>query len=137
MVSTPKDGDRHGGQGEKGSEPIPSGFDEMIRHQFFPLGVIFMIITEAMRHAMVIRLTIMRVVSILVLSSISPAMSSTYMAKSKKNSVQGYGTPIGSMPLYFSCHVQCLHQNFVYIFTPIPPLGTVYRVMGPLWDPVG
>ena len=99
MVGTPKDGDRHGGQGEKGSEPIPSGFDEMIRHQFFPLGVIFMIITEAMRHAMVIRLTIMRVVSILVLSSISPAMSSAYMAKSKKNSVQGYGTPIGTMSL--------------------------------------
>jgi hypothetical protein len=78
MVSTPKDGDRHGGQGEKGSEPIPSHFDEMIRHQFFPLGVSFMRIIEVMRHAMVIRLTIMRVFSILLLSSISPAMSSAY-----------------------------------------------------------
>jgi hypothetical protein len=99
MVSTPKDGDRHGVQGEKGSEPIPSHFDEMIRHQFFPLGVSFMRITEVMRHAMVIRLTIMRVFSILLLSSISPAMSSAYMAKFKKNSVYGYGTPIGTMSL--------------------------------------
>ena len=99
MVSTPEDGDRHCGQGEKGSEPIPSGFDKMIRHQFFPLGVSFMIITEAMRVQMVIRLTIMRVFSILLLSSISPLLSSAYMAKSKKNSVQGYGTPIGTMPL--------------------------------------
>jgi len=103
MVSTPEDGDRHGGQGEKGSEPIPSRFDEMIRHQFFPLGVSFMMITEAMRVKMVIRLTIMRVVSILLLSSISCPVSSAYTLKSRKK-----------------------------IPPPYPPLGTVYRVMGPL-----